>query len=55
MFILLIIYGADLTHQDKYGTTPRILILILIKQPYCDYKKSIWGEMLQIIDDKLSS
>ena len=55
MFELLIKYGADLTHRDKYGTTPRILILTLIEQSICDGEKSIWGDMLQIIDNKLSS
>ena len=55
MFKLWIKYGADLTHQDRYGTTPRLLILTLIEQSNCDGEKSIWGEMLQIIDDKLSS
>jgi ankyrin repeat protein len=55
MFKLWIKYGADLSHRDKFGTTPRILILTLIEQSNCDGDKSIWGEMLQIIDDNLSS
>lgn len=55
MFKLWIKYGADLSHRDKYGTTPHILILTLIEQSNCDGEKSIWGEMLQIIDDKISS
>ena len=55
MFKLWIKYGADLSHRDKFGTTPRVLILTLIEQSICDGEKSIWGKMLQIIDDKFSS
>ena len=55
MFKLWIKYGADLTHRDKYGTTPRILILTLIEHSNCDGGKSIWYEMLKIIDEKISS
>lgn len=55
MFKLMIENGIDLNYHDKYGTTPRILILTLIEQSNCDGDKSIWYEMLKIIDEKISS
>jgi len=57
LFKLCIKYCTNLNqclnHRDIYGTTPRLLIKTLIDS--CENtqnKKEIWGEMLEIIDEK---
>lgn len=53
-FELLIDNGADLSHRDKYGTTPSILIETFINNDNAYiYEKNIWTDMLKMID-KLS-
>lgn len=53
LFEIWIKKDVDLNYRDKYGSTPRILILTLIEHTNCDDKKSIWYEMLKIIDKKI--
>ena len=51
-FELLIDNGADLSHRDKYGTTPSILIETFINNDNAYiYEKNIWTDMLKMIDN----
>ena len=55
-FKLLIDNGADLSHRDKYGTTPRILIEIFLNNDNAyEFQKNRWNDMLKMIDIKLSN